>query len=170
MIKSSETVRGCLPIVLGCVLVAVMSAAAQSKPAGKAKSSPSTARPSGEQGSIWRSLTTGRDYRVTINKDTVVAEWVNLPPIDAKSKASVRSELHKSGSKWVGTTRSHMPCQTTEGKTPISNICDLTTRIEIETIAPDKIVGHGESLKRFDCGKCQILETKFAPFQWVPKK
>lgn len=159
-----------VPIVLGCMIVAAAFTAAQDKPSAKSKSSQSGAHAPAAQVSVWRSLTTGRDYRISINKSTLVAEWINQPAIDAKSKASVRSELHKSGTKWVGITRSHIPCRTTEAKGVVSNVCDLTTKIEIETMATDKIMGHGDSLKRFDCGKCNILETKFAPFQWVPKK
>jgi hypothetical protein len=157
-----------LPIFLACGLCAA-PAVAQSKTAGKPTTAPAAAPPIPET-SVWRSLTTGRDYRVTLHKNLLVAEWVNLPPADVTNHASVRSELHRSGSKWVGTTRAHMPCQTTEAGKQVSNVCDLTTRIEMESIAADKIVGHGESLKRFNCGKCQILETKFAPFQWVRKK
>jgi len=122
-------------------------------------------------GRIWKSETTGREYRVRIEKDRFYAEWANLAREAVKGGAYIRSECRRVGSKWVGTSRIYLPCSTNEkGKGQVTNTCHLTTRIEIDSITPTRITGRGENLKRFDCGKCEILETGWAKFEWVPKR
>lgn len=120
---------------------------------------------------IWRSETTGKEYRVRIDKDLFYAEWVNIPPDAAQRGQYIRTECRRAGSKWVGTSSLFMPCSVGTGaKEQIENMCHLTVRIEIDSITPSRITGHGESLRDFDCRSCKILQTGWAAFVWVPKK
>ena len=125
-----------------------------------------------EQGypNLWKSETTGKEYRVQVDKDRFYAEWVNIPPESAKRGAYIRSECRRVGSKWVGTTRINVLCPVGEGaKEHIANTCRLQFRIEINSIKADRIVGRGETLKRFDCQSCRVDETGWGDFVWVPK-
>ena len=140
--------------------------AQQGKPPGANVISPR------EQGypTLWKSETTGKEYRVQVDKDSFSAEWVNIPPESAKRGAYIRSECHRIGSKWVGTTRVNVLCPAGEGaKEHITNTCRLQFRIEINSIQADKIMGRGETLKRFDCQSCRVDETGWVDFVWVPK-
>ncbi len=120
---------------------------------------------------LWRSETTGKEYRVRLSKDRFYAEWVNIPPESAKYGAFIRSECHRVGSKWVGTTSVRLPCTVGDGaKEHVANTCRLQLRFEIDSIAPDRITGHGDTLRRFDCQSCRVDETGWAEFVWTPKK
>jgi len=120
--------------------------------------------------SLWRSETTGKEYRVQVDKDRFYAEWVNIPPESVKRGAYIRSECRRVGSKWIGTSRINLPCTAGEGaKEHIANTCRMQFRIEINSIQADRIVGRGETLKRFDCQSCRADETGWGDFAWVPK-
>ncbi len=119
---------------------------------------------------IWKSETTGKEYRVRVEKDRFYAEWVPGPGAPAQRGAYIRTECRRVGSKWIGTSRSFLPCEVEEKKAHTSNWCHLTTRTEIDTLTPDRIVGRGESLRRFDCATCKILEAAMSEFVWVPKR
>jgi hypothetical protein len=119
---------------------------------------------------IWKSKTTGYEYRVRVQGNTFNAEWVNVPPALARHGAYIRTECHRVGEKWIGTSRSYLPCSAEPGpKGRVTNWCRLVTRTEIDSMTPDQITGRGQSLRRFDCRTCKILETAWANFLWVPK-
>ena len=119
---------------------------------------------------LWRSETTGKEYRVQMDKDRFYAEWVNIPPESVKQGAYIRSECRRVGSKWIGTTRVNVLCPVGEGaKEHVVNTCRLQFRIEINSIRADRIEGRGETLKRFDCKSCKVDETGWGDFVWVPK-
>ena len=144
-------------------LAGILLSAQQPKP--QAAASTSQAFPA-----LWRSETTGKEYRVQVEKDHFYAEWVNIPPESVKRGAYIRSECRRVGSKWIGTTRIHLLCAAGEGaKEHIVNTCRLQFRIEINSIQADRIVGRGETLKRFDCQSCKVDETGWGDFAWVPK-
>ena len=105
-----------------------------------------------------------------MGKGRLTAEWINVLPALAQGGASIRSEFRRVGAKLIGTTRSFLPCDTTEAGKHVVNRCQLETKIEIHSIQPARITGRGESLKKFDCGRCQILETVWRDFVWVPKE
>ncbi len=129
------------------------------------------AAPTSASGRIWKSLTTDREYRVRIEKDRLYAEWVNLPPDFVSHGAYVKSELHRVEAKWVGTSRSKLPCTIGQGAAEhIGNWCPLLSRIEVHSVSSDRITGRGEQLRRYDCQNCKILETVWANFTWVPKE
>ena len=120
---------------------------------------------------LWKSQSTGREYRVRAQGDTLYAEWVNLPPAYSEHGAYIRTECHRVGAQWIGTSRSLLPCtREINGKEQIANWCPLVTRTEITAIAPDRITGRGQSLRQFDCQTCKVLETGWADFVWVPEK
>ena len=120
--------------------------------------------------STWKSQTTGNEYRVRIEGDTFRAEWTNVPPDLATHKAYVRTECRRAGSKWIGTTRSLLPCTQGGGaNAKILNWCPLVTRTEIESIAPERITGRAQAIHRFDCESCKLQETVWKDFVWTPK-
>jgi hypothetical protein len=147
--------------IAGLQLVAQQAKAPDRKP--PAQPVPTSAR-------VWRSITTRREYRVWVENDRLHTEWVNLPPAAVQAGAYVRSESQRAGSKWVGTARSYLPCDTTEASGRVSNRCKLLTKIEFTALTPDRITGRAEALRRWDCARCQILETVWKEFEWVPKE
>lgn len=120
---------------------------------------------------LWRSETTGNVYRVHVQADTLYAEWVNIPPDLARRGAYVRTECRRLGSKWVGTTRSRLrlPCtEATGANGHPTQWCSLVTRIELDTVAADRITGRGQAPRRLDCQSCKLLEADWKDFVWVP--
>lgn len=137
--------------------------ATKTKKAMEASAAPASAR-------VWKSETTGKEFRVWTEKGVLHAEWVNVPLRLAKGGAYIRSELRRTGTKWAGTSKLRLPCESVEDNKPVSNWCSLETKMEIESNTADRIAGRGESLKRFDCRTCKMLETDWAEFEWVPKE
>ncbi|MGE5325665.1 MAG: hypothetical protein ACM3NO_01390 [Deltaproteobacteria bacterium] len=137
-------------------------------PAAPAKPAPAAAA---AKGSIWKSETTGKEYRVWTEKDQFHAEWANIPPEFAERGAHISSTGARKSGKWVGESENYLPCSEGEGKQEhIANFCQLTTGFEIDSMTDSKITGRGEALKRFDCAKCKVLEKEWKGFVWVPKK
>jgi len=121
--------------------------------------------------SVWKSQTTGNEYRVQIEGDTFRAEWTNVPQQVASHGGYVRTECKRLGSKWVGTTRSLLPCTAGSGATArVLNWCPLVTRTEIESIAPDRITGRAQAIRQSDCQSCKLLEAVWRDFVWAPKR
>ena len=124
-------------------------------------------------GRVWKSQTTGHAYRVRIEGDVLRAEWVNLPADLAGHGAYVRTECRRVGGKWIGTTRSRQPLPCTEVTTPEgrhpSAWCALVTRIEIDSITPERIAGRAQAPVRLDCQACKLLDAEWKDFVWTPK-
>jgi hypothetical protein len=121
--------------------------------------------------STWKSQTTGNEYRVRIEADTFRAEWTNVPADVAGHGGYIRTECKRVGSKWIGTTRSLLPCTAGSGpNAKIVNWCPLVTRTEIDSIAPDRITGRAQAVHRSDCESCKLLETVWKDFVWAPKR
>jgi len=116
---------------------------------------------------LWKSESTGKEYRVKIEGDRFTAEWSNIPPQAAKQGAYIRSECRHSGTRWIGTSRILLPCPLPDGKT---KMCPMMLRFEVDFISPDRITGGGEILREFDCGSCNIGKTGWGPFSWAPKR
>lgn len=94
-----------------------------------------------------------------------------MPPDVAGHGGYVRTECKRIGSKWIGTTRSLLPC--TGGADPgakILNWCPLVTRTEIDSIAPDRITGRAQAIRSSDCQSCKLLEAVWKDFVWTPKR
>lgn len=118
---------------------------------------------------VWKSQTTGKKYRVRIEGDHFYADWVDLSPAAAGHGAYIRTVCRRAGSKWVGTSSIFMPCTVGTGKAEhIADTCHLNLKIEIDTVGKDRITGRAQSLRKFDCRSCKVLEAGWADFTWVP--
>jgi len=151
-------------LLMGCAGMCLQ--AQQAKPPGKERRTQVASAP----GKVWRSTTTGREYRVSVEKDIVHTEWVNLPPALVRIGGYVRSESRRVGSKWMGTVRSYLPCETVEANGHVSNRCHLETKIEIDSMTADRITGRAQALRKFDCSACRVIEAAWADFLWTPKE
>lgn len=120
---------------------------------------------------IWKSQTTGNEYRVRIQGDTLFAEWTNVPPAWAGNGAYIRTECRRLGLKWIGTSRSRLPCIEGSGpKARIVNWCPLVTRTEIDSVTADRITGRGQAIRHSDCQTCKLLQTAWSDFVWTRKR
>jgi len=118
---------------------------------------------------IWKSQTTGKEYRVWTENQRLRAEWVNAPSVGAQGPF-IRIECQRVGEKWVGTARNFLPCDTTENGKRVTNWCRLTTRIEFDLPQAYRMTGRTEWARRFDCVNCKVLEPVWKDFEWVPKE
>ena len=147
--------------ILGAGLVAVSLV--------RAAQTPQLPKPIPNTG-IWKSQTTGNEYRVRIQGDTLYAEWVNVPAAWAGHGAYIRTECRRLGQKWIGTSRSRLPCMEGSGpKAHIVNWCPLVTRTEIDNLTADRITGRGQAIRRTDCQSCKLLEVAWSDFVWTRK-
>ena len=157
----------CWMFLLVCAILATSSVQLSSQSQSAPK--PGGAKPTTKAGAtakIWKSTTTGKEYRVQIDGDHFTAEWTNIPPEAAKQGAYIRSECRRSGSRWVGTSRILLACPLSGGK---MKMCPMLLRFEVDSISSDRITGGGEILREFDCGSCEVQKTGWGPFTWVPK-
>jgi len=151
--------------VFFCAAPAGLCAQESKAPApGKGESAaPASAR-------IWKSETSGKEYRVWMENQRFHAEWVNIPPEFAAKGAYIRTVCRRTGTRWVGESRSYLPCSMGSGKEEhIANLCHVTTGFEVDSITKKRVAGRGEALKRFDCRTCKVLEKVWKNFVWVPK-
>jgi hypothetical protein len=126
----------------------------------------------GQLPKLWYSEASHKDFRVEIKGDVFRADWINLPAAAAKDGASIRIECRRTGTKWVGSSSVYQPFadpSAAAGK-DTRKMCHLSTRFEVDSIGPEKIAFHTEALRRFDYSKCQVLQTAWEAFAWVPKK
>lgn len=121
------------------------------------------------RGTIWKSETTQKEYRVRIEKNRFYAEWVNIPADSAKQGVYIRSECSRVGAKCVGTSRVFLLCPESQASRNPTKGCAWTFRFEVDEISPNRISGRSESLRNFDCQKCEVRQTGWANFVWVPK-
>jgi hypothetical protein len=151
--------------------ISAFSAAAQ-KPPTETKSSAAASLPaSGQLPKIWQSPSSHKDFRVEVTDDLFRATWTNIPPAAAKQGAYIHTECRRTGSKYVGTSRVNLLFAipgAPAGKD--TKLCSLTVRFEVDSITPQKITFHSEAMHGFDVAKCQLLQTAWEEFSWVPKK
>jgi len=155
-------------IVLACAILAASSLQlfSENQTAPKSAGTKSAAK-AGALPQVWKSASTGKEYRVKVEGDRFTAEWSNLPPQAAKQGAYIRSECHRSGSRWIGTSRILLACPLPDGKT---KMCPMILRFEVDFVSSDRITGGGEILRDFDCGSCEVRQTGWGPFSWEPKR
>ena len=157
----------CWIIILACAILATTSLQlafenqSAPKPAGTKSAAKANTLPQ-----LWKSASTGKEYRVKVEGDRFTAEWSNIPPPAAKQGAYIRTECRRSGSRWIGTSRILLPCPLPDGKT---KMCPMILRFEVDLISSDRISGGGEILRDFDCGSCEVKKTGWGPFSWTPK-
>lgn len=171
MKKTISVWKVVLTLVGGAMLAGFSAPAASGQsskpPAGKEAPTSAPALPK-----IWKSQSpAGHEFRVTVENDVFTAEWINLPPTSAKLGAYIRTECRRVGSRWIGTNRVLLPCAK-PGEAPgkITHTCPMTLRFEVDEISPERISGRGESLRDFNCETCEVRETGWAKYVWVPKK
>jgi hypothetical protein len=173
--------RKFVPFCCALSLVGTMAACSHSSPpaasnpaAGQAASAahqPSAplATPAVGESNLWKSETTGKEYRVIIKGDRLVADWVNLPPIATQRGSYIHTVCKREGSKWVGTASIFMACTLGEGaQEHIANTCHLKMKMEFDTVTNNLIAGRGQGLGNFDCRTCKALATGWGNFKWVP--
>ena len=139
--------------------------------AEKATALPESGDTAGQLPKIWHSDASRHDFRVEVTNEVFRAEWVNIPPAAAKQGVYIRTECRRAGPKWVGSSSINMLFAVPgapAGKD--TKVCHLTVRFEVDSISPEKITGHSETLRNFDVNKCQVLQTTWGEFTWVPKK
>jgi hypothetical protein len=120
---------------------------------------------------VWKSQNTTHEYRVRVENDVFYAEWTNIPPDVAKHGAYIRTECRRAGTKWIGTSRILLPCaKRGAAKSKAINACRIILRFELNSISPERITGRAETLKDFDCEKCEVRQTGWGDFVWVPKR
>jgi hypothetical protein len=152
--------------VCGILITSSLQLFSENQSAPKPGGAKSAAK-SGATPQIWKSETTGKEYRVQIDGDRFTAEWSNIPPQAAKQGEYIRSECRRSGTRWVGTSRILVSCPLPDGKT---KMCPMLLRFEVDSISSDRISGGAEILREFDCSSCEVRKTGWGPFTWVPKK
>ncbi len=168
--KTLKRVRKIRIATIACGL-ALVAWACSSAISQKSPSASSGAGQAEKFPDVWRSLTTGKEYYVRTDKTHFYAQWVNLPPESAQHSAYIHTVCKLEGSKYTGTSDIFMPCVVGEGKNEkIANTCHLTLGIEINSIGKDKITGRAQTLKKFDCSGCKVIEAGWANFEWMPAK
>lgn len=167
---SRETFTAGMLVVSSIAAGALLLGAQRSAQALRSPS-PSAATGTSDHAAVWKSQTTGNQYRVQFAGETFRADWINLPTSLARHGAYIHTECRRVGNKWVGTSSSYLPCSADSSHSNgMANWCKLVTRTEIDTVAADRITGRGQGLKRFDCKACRILEADWKDFVWVPAK
>lgn len=159
-------------ITLMALLVISPIAAVAQNSANGAKTTPgASAAASSQLPKIWHSLSSQKDFRVEIKDDVFRAEWVNLPAAAVKMGAYIRTECRRTGTKWVGSSSVYQGVAIS-GAPPGKDVkmCHLTVRFEVDSITPEKIIFHSEAMRNLDAAKCQLLQTAWEEFAWVPKK
>lgn len=170
--SASIQCKPALSALMALLAIFPLTAAAQ-KPTAEAKPATAASQPAGSQlPKLWYSEASHKDFRVEVKGDAFRADWIDLPAAAAKDGASIRIECRRTGTKWVGSSSVYQAFadpSTPAGK-DARKMCHLTTRFEVDSITPEKIVFHTEALRGFDYSKCQVLKTAWEAFGWVPKK
>jgi hypothetical protein len=168
---ASMSKRLVLVIVPALLAMPQFAASAQKSAAPATRAATASKGVPGPLAKIWHSDATQHDFRVEVAGDVFRAEWVNIPPAAAKQGAYIRTECRRAGDKWVGSSSLNMLFPVPgapAGKD--TKVCHLTVRFEVDSITPEKIAGHSETLRGFDVDKCQVLKTTWGEFTWTPKK
>ena|ERR1035438_4067379 len=159
------------PMMLMALLMISSFAAADQKPAPDAKSPSTSKTASAELPKIWHIDAKHKDFKVQVTNDLFRADWVNIPPDAAKQGAYIHTQCRRVGTKWVGTSSVYQaPAVSKDPAVKTTKMCHLTIRFEVDSITPEKITFHSEAMRNFDPTKCQLLQTAWEEFSWVPKK
>lgn len=122
--------------------------------------------------SIWTSLTTGRDYKVTIDGDYVYADWLNMPAGLQGTPAFLRLEVKKgTDNTWRGKSRSYLPCQYRDNWTGqfTTKWCREEYDIKVDRLSDSRIEGETLNWDRYDCRKCERKGARKESFTLIPK-
>lgn len=114
---------------------------------------------------IWTSMTSGRDYRVRIDGDYIYAQWVNMPTALQSTTAFVRSQVKKSGDKWVGKSVAYLPFK--DGRSV--KWCRFEDDFEIDSVSESRIEGRSKKWSSVNVKKCEPENMVSDSFVWIPK-
>jgi S1-C subfamily serine protease len=125
-------------------------------------------------GTVWTSLTTGRDYTIRQDGGYLYMDWISIPAEIKSAGGFSRSELKKEpDGKWHGKTRMRLPCQYTRGlgayARTYTNWCSLEDDAEIDVLSDKRIEGISVGWRKFDCRKCEAKQEERKPFTLIPK-
>jgi hypothetical protein len=83
----------------------------------------------------------------------------------------MRIECRRVGTKWAGSASVYQGIAVPGAPAGKDiKMCHFTVRFEVDSITPEKIIFHTEAMRNFDAAKCQLLQTAWEEFAWVPKK
>jgi len=176
-LRTREMQRHLVMIAVVALLAIPQLAAAADQPTPPPKGSSATDKSApGQLPKLWhREPSTKdshvKDFRVEVSGDVFRAEWVNLPADALKLGAYIRTECRRTGTKWVGSSSVYQAVAI-PGAPGGKNMkpCHFTVRFEVDSITPQKIIFHSEVLRNIDITKCQLLQTDWEEFTWVPKR
>ena len=125
-------------------------------------------------GTVWTSLTSGRDYTIRQDGDYLYMDWVSIPTQIKEAGGFTRSELKKgSDGKWRGQAYARLPCTYTKGlgayARTVTNWCSRQDDIEIDLLSDKRIEGISVGWQKFDCKNCEPKEVEHKPFTLIPK-
>ena len=125
-------------------------------------------------GTVWTSMTTGRDYTIRQDGDYLYMDWISIPAEIKNAGGFNRSELKKEpDGKWHGKARMRLPCQYTRGlgayARNYTNWCSLEADTEIDLLSDKRIEGISVHWQKFDCRKCEAKDEERKSFILIPK-
>jgi V8-like Glu-specific endopeptidase len=125
-------------------------------------------------GTIWTSLTSGRDYSIRQDGDFLYMDWISIPTEVKAAGGFSRTELKKSSDgKWRGQNHARIPCSYTAGygayAQTITNSCGLEGDAEIDLLSDKRIEGIALRWEKVDCRKCEPRGVEHKTFTLIPK-
>ena len=125
-------------------------------------------------GTVWTSLTSGRDYTMRQDGDYLYMDWISIPPEIRTSGGFSRSDLKKSpDGKWRGKNHARLPCTYTRGlgayARTVTNWCSREDDVEIDLLSDKRIEGISVGWQKFECKSCEAKGVENKPFTLIPK-
>lgn len=125
-------------------------------------------------GTVWTSLTSGRDYTIRLDGEYLYMDWTSIPPEIRTAGGFSRAELKKSpDGKWRGKLHARLPCTYTRGlgayARNITNWCSREDDEEIDLLSDKRIEGISTTWEKFNCKSCEAKELGHKPFTLIPK-
>lgn len=125
-------------------------------------------------GTVWTSLTSGRDYTMRQDGDYLYMDWVSISPEIRTAGGFSRSDLKKSpDGKWRGKNHARLPCTYTKGlgayARTVTNWCSREDDVEIDLLSDKRIEGISVGWQKFECKNCEVKGVENKPFTLIPK-
>ena len=125
-------------------------------------------------GTVWTSLTSGKDYTMRQDGDYLYMDWISIPPAVKTAGGFSRAELKKSpDGKWRGKDHSRLPCRYTRGlgayARNVINWCSREDDVEIDLLSDRRIEGVSVGWEKFECKNCEAKRVENKPFTLIPK-
>jgi S1-C subfamily serine protease len=138
------------------------------------ESVPNKKEPTLSNGTVWTSMTSGRDFTIRQDGDYLYMDWISIPAEVKSGGGFIRNELKKgSDGKWYGKGRTRFPCQYSMGlgahARTYTNWCSREDDIEIDLLTDKRLEGVSVSWHKFDCRKCEPKNAERKPFTLIPK-